>query len=435
MPSELAVADWPQVTVKEIARDIVGGGTPARDVASFWDGDVPWVTPGELTRLRRKTLGTTAEMISLAGLASSGAKLVPAGALIVTTRATIGLAALTSVPTATNQGFKSVVFSDRADPSFYYHVFLSLKHGMERWASGTTFLEISAREFSKLIVPLPELAEQRRIARILDAADQAIRSTEHLIAKLEQIKRGLLHDLLSRGIGEDGRLRDPVAHPEEFAEGGLGGRPATWTVMKVEDILKHVIDFRGRTPKKLGMNWGQGEVPALSASNVKMGTIDTATEAYLGSYGLYERWMTQGATRRGDVLLTMEAPLGNVAQIPDDKKYILSQRVVLLRFDKRLVSNDFMYWCMRGPSFQRSLIERSSGTTATGIQRAQLEQLLVPVPAPAEQEQIATSMFSVEHRLQAEKHYLDKLVTQKHGLVSDLLSARVRVNIGSELVT
>ena len=79
------------------------------------------------------------------------------------------------------------------------------------------------------------------------------------------------------------------------------------------------------------MDWGGGDILALSANNVQMGQIDAEREAYYGSDDLYQRWMTQGDCERGDVLVTMEAPLGNVAQIPDDKKYILSQRVLLIK--------------------------------------------------------------------------------------------------------
>jgi len=110
---------WRQVPAREIAKEIVGGSTPSRDVHSLWNGGIPWVTPGELTKLGGKFLYETAETISKAGLANSGAKLLPADALIVTTRATLGLVALTTGPMTTNQGFKSIVFSGEADPNFY----------------------------------------------------------------------------------------------------------------------------------------------------------------------------------------------------------------------------------------------------------------------------------------------------------------------------
>lgn len=112
--------------------------------------------------------------------------------------------------------------------------------------------------------------------------------------------------------------------------------------MPLIQILHNIIDYRGRTPKKLGMNWGGGNIPALSAGNVKQGYIDFEQDCYYGSVELYTKWMKQGATRKNDIIFTTEAPLGNVALIPDDKKYILSQRTVLLQV-REGVSNVFLF--------------------------------------------------------------------------------------------
>ncbi len=97
--------------------------------------------------------------------------------------------------------------------------------------------------------------------------------------------------------------------------------PLGWVRGKLGEFLSALFDFRGRTPKKLGMNWGQGSIHALSALNVRMGHIDIRRTKHLGSQDLYERWMTLGDTKEGDILITTEAPLGNVAQIPDNNKY------------------------------------------------------------------------------------------------------------------
>src|SRR3989442_14196722 len=114
-------------------------------------------------------------------------------------------------------------------------------------------------------------------------------------------------------------------------ESPYGPIPKDWEFQPLAAVLGVVMDYRGRTPTKLGMEWGGGEIPALSAKNVCMGRIDLSRETYLSSDALYSRWMTAGDPERGDIIITLEAPLGNVARIPDERKYILSQRVVLLR--------------------------------------------------------------------------------------------------------
>ncbi len=211
----------------------------------------------------------------------------------------------------------------------------------------------------------------------------------------------------------------------------MGWTPKEWDVVRLEDVVEHVIDFRGRTPKKLGMDWGGGNILALSANNVQPGGIDISREAYFGSERLYQKWMTNGDTRKGDVLLTLEAPLGNVAQVPDDSKYILSQRVIALRFKPAMVLNDFAFWQMRSYEFQKAMISRSTGSTATGIQRAELVKLFFKVPPVDEQRLISERLFSLEKKLASEKATLAKQRQEKTGLSSGLLTGRVRVTTGA----
>ena len=299
-------------------------------------------------------------------------------------------------------------------------------------ATQTALTGIPVAAYLKTPVYLPPLPEQRRIAEILDTLDEAIRKTEQVISKLQQVKQGLLHDLLTRGIDEHGELRDPERHPEQFKDSPLGWIPRGWEVVPLGGLLDSVIDFRGRTPRKLGMQWGGGAIPALSAKNVRQGGIDLSLETYYGSVALYGRWMTRGDASKGDVLITMEAPLGNIAQIPDERRYILSQRVVLLKYRSAAASPDFMAVQMRAGPFQANLRRWSTGTTATGIQRAKLVKVPVVVPPSQEQQHIACRVQALEARLVDESSGAAKLRTLKQGLMDDLLTGRVRVPITAE---
>jgi len=189
------MADWRECRLGDLGT-VIGGGTPSREKTEYWDGDIPWITPGELTGRRNKYVFETQNCISELGLHASGAQLLPEGSLLVTSRATIGSSALTAKPMATNQGFKNLVPNADVDPSFLFHLSRTLGREMKRRASGTTFLEISRREFERIVVWIPTLEEQRRIAEILDMTDKAIRATERIIAKLRLQLCGVKHDLL-----------------------------------------------------------------------------------------------------------------------------------------------------------------------------------------------------------------------------------------------
>lgn len=296
------------------------------------------------------------------------------------------------------------------------------------YSGSTNQVELSRERLSATSIPVPPLSEQRRIAEILDTIDEAIQKTDALISKLKAMKQGLLHDLLTRGLDKNGKLRDPKTHPEQFKDSPLGRIPHAWNIMAFRDVLAGIIDFRGKTPLKIGMKWGGGDIPALSANNVEMGRINLTKETYYGSKELYQHWMTAGDPAKGDVLMTLEAPLGNVAQIPDDRHYILSQRVVLFKTKDELMDNTFFRYQLTYEPFQCALLSESTGTTAKGIQRAKLEKLLVLVPPRYnEQELIVSKLEAIDIRVSTEEQYRDKLKLQKKGLMHDLLTGKVRV--------
>lgn len=320
--------------------------------------------------------------------------------------------------------------TEEADPTFLAkqlrHHRLARYFGQR--ANGLTRYGLPTAVVANAPLWLPEPAKQRAIGALLRLVDEAIAKTEAVVVKLKQVRAGLLHDLLTRGLDEHRQLREAIAQPEAFRATAAGVFPADWDVRPLGKVLSAVFDYRGRTPLKLGMEWGGGDIPALSANNVEMGRINFEKETYFGSDELYRHWMTNGDTEPGDVLITMEAPLGNIAQIPDDKRYILSQRVVLLRPHRGFLTKDFLALQMMGEQFQRELVRNSTGTTAVGIQRAKLELILVAVPrSMQEQQNIADTMHSLDSEISAASSELSKLQQLKSGLMTDLLTGRVRV--------
>lgn len=158
-----------------------------------------------------------------------------------------------------------------------------------------------------------------------------------------------------------------------------------------------------------------GDIKALSANNVKNGFIDFETECHLGSEDLYKSWMTNGDCSKGDVVMTMEAPLGNVAQIPDDSKYILSQRVILIK-PNETVNSDFLYHLMKTSYFQKKMEAMSTGTTAKGIKRASLDKIRVNIPKNIEDQIKISNLFknieSMISDLKDKKHVLKSIYFQ-----------------------
>ncbi len=142
-------------------------------------------------------------------------------------------------------------------------------------AVGTSgsMVKINRRIVESLLFPIPLLPEQQRIAKILDTLDEAIRKTEQLIAKLQQVKQGLLHDLLTRGIDENGELRDPERHPEQFEDSPLGRIPRAWRTEPLRDWIGFITDYRGMTPPYTNKG-----IAVLSAENIGGGRVKSITK-------------------------------------------------------------------------------------------------------------------------------------------------------------
>lgn len=199
-----------------------------------------------------------------------------------------------------------------------------------------------------------------------------------------------------------------------------------WKSVPLSSCIDKVIDFRGKTPKKIGMEWGNGSIRALSANNVKQGYIDFNRECYLASEELYDAWMTKGDCSKGDIVFTMEAPLGNVALIPDDNKYILSQRVILLKPNESVLS-EYLFHFMSSESFQNELNANATGSTAKGIKQTRLVKLKVTLPSTEEQQKIAEVLSTVDKKIDLIDQKIAETEKLKTGLMQKLFSEGVGV--------
>ena len=201
-------ASWDVVRLGDVA-EVVGGSTPARNRPEYWDGEIPWVVPSELTGLTSRYLTATNEAISLEGMKTAGLRLLPVDSVLVTSRATIGVTAMNQFPLTTNQGFKSLIAKPGTDPCWLYYMISSRRSELERKATGSTFGEVGARTFRQLFVASPPLNEQRAICDLLETVDLAIANERSGIASLHELKTSTADALMS------GRVRTKEKETEQ----------------------------------------------------------------------------------------------------------------------------------------------------------------------------------------------------------------------------
>ena len=187
---------WETTTLGETA-DIKNGATPNTQIASYWNGPIAWCTPTDITSATGKYLFATERSITTEGLTSCAASLLPVGALLLCSRATIGEVKIATSPVCTNQGFKSLVCKDGVSNEFLYYLILTLKPQMIERAIGSTFLEIGKRDLASVAVSLPPPDEQHAIAAVLSDMDTEIVALERRRDKTRAIKQGMMQQLLT----------------------------------------------------------------------------------------------------------------------------------------------------------------------------------------------------------------------------------------------
>lgn len=227
-------AEWEVRELGDLAQ-VVGGGTPSRDDNRYWvGGTIPWATPTDLTQNSAKYISKTGECITEAGHLSSAATFLPAGAILYTSRATIGAKAIAGVPITTNQGFASFI-PHGIDGEYLYYLLDLLTPAIKRLGAGTTFDEVSKRDVRSVRCAVPaDPNEQAAIARMLVAVDAALERTRAAVERARALRASIIADLLSRGVGEDGKVRPDTAAPGVFVVTPLGNIPSAWRLSTVE---------------------------------------------------------------------------------------------------------------------------------------------------------------------------------------------------------
>lgn len=412
------VEGWETKRFDEIGT-IFSGSTPSTSISSFWDGEIVWVTPNDLSKLNTPYLCDSGKRITEKGLNGCSAHLLPAGSLVMSSRAPIGYVALPTVQFCTNQGCKTIKLKSAFHPEFtYYNVLFNIDK-VKNLGEGTTFAEISKTALSTVELSFPtSLPEQTKIAEILSTVDRAIEQTEALIAKQQRIKTGLMLDLLTRGIDEHGNIRSEQTH--EFRDSPLGSIPVEWDVKPIEQKLEHIIDYRGRTPKKVVAG-----IPLLTAKNVRDGYLSDEPCEFIAEEN-YDKWMTRGIPECGDVMFTTEAPMGNVARVPDHK-IALAQRVLTLSSKRSELTNEYLFWILHWSNSHKRLEALTSGSTVVGIKQSVFRKVLFQFPKVDEQKEIAKTLDSHEKIIVSEKRKLKKLRSLKTALMQDLLTGKKRV--------
>lgn len=282
---------------------------------------------------------------------------------------------------------------------------------------------VSSEDIASIPILVPPIPEQESIIEIIDTIDEAIAHTTTLIAKLKQMKAGLLHDLLTRGLDENGELRDPTRHPEQFKDSPLGQIPKDWDVRLVGEVFDLQLGKMLSKASKIG----HSPFPYLANRNVQWDEVDLSNLEWM-DFNDNER--EKFSLLPGDLLVCEGGESGRTAIWKGEMKNCYFQKAIhRLRPKDSQVLPDYMLRFMRQAFEHRFLTSFTSQTSITHLTREKFALLPLPLPKVEEQKAIVNALDSLDTRIRTEEAYRDKLKLQKQGLMQDLLTGKVRVKI------
>jgi type I restriction enzyme S subunit len=347
---------WPLVPVSDFCQT-GSGGTPSRNQPEFYEGSIPWIKSGDL---KEKIVEQATEFISDLAIQKSSAKMIPKGAILLAMYgATVGRMAMLGIDATTNQAVCSIVpDKSKAFPKYVYYALLSKVPEFLRNAVGGAQPNISQGIIKETKIPLPPLAEQKRIAAILDKADAIRRKRQQAIQLADDFLRAVFLDMFG----------DPVTNPKG------------WEIKS----MKNLIAIQGGYAFKSG-DFGKEGIPVVKIGNANKLGFTTKGIAFIkpenpSSLKKYELYV-------GDLLMSLTGTVGkddyaNVTEVTNEyQMYYLNQRVAKITVDENEISKNYLKFFLAEPQIKGEITKNNRGVRQANIGNADIYGLNVPVPS------------------------------------------------------
>lgn len=384
---------WEEKKLEEIG-NFIGGGTPNTAFQEYWDGGIPWYTP---TEIKNGDLKSSNRTISEKGLKNSSAKLLPQGAILITTRATIGDVAISKEECATNQGFQSLVVNDSESNLFWFYWIIGHKEELIKRASGSTFKEISKNEIINITSYSPKKQEQQKIADCFSSLDELIEATTQKVEALKEHKKGLMQRLFPAEGKNVPDLRFP-----EFQ--GMNG----WEKKQVKDFGEVIT---GNTPSKKEEKYWNGDFVWITAQDFKGKYINDSI-LKLTKFGKDKARVIP----KDSVLVTCIASIGLNAI--NKVECSTNQQINAICCNQEY-NYEYMYYLV---TYNTKNLKQLAGQTAVPIiTKKSFEEFEVyAIENYDEQQKIANCLSSLDELIEATSRKVEILKEHKKGLMQQL---------------
>ena len=360
--------EWKEVTLSELGT-IVGGATPSTKITSFYDGNIPWLTPKDLSVNDNKYIFRGERNITEEGFKSCSCKMLPKGSILFSSRAPIGYVAIAANDMCTNQGFKSVIPNDETDSEFLYYLLKYNKNNIASQGSGTTFAEVSGKTMKEIEVVVPkEKDDQRHIASVLSSLDRKIELNNKINADLEEMAQAIFKNwFVDFEPFKDGK----------FVDSELGMIPEGWKVVTLDDLTSKF--GTGLNPRK-NFVLGHGNNYYVTIKNMGNNRIYLNDRCDKVDDEALAKINKRSKLQKGDLLFSGIGTIGRVAMIVDDPINWNTSESVFNMHPIDTVSSEFIYLLLLSDKFQQYVQQNAQGGVQQGIRMASLKAFQFAIP-------------------------------------------------------
>lgn len=386
---------------------IIGGGTPSSKIKEYYDnGNIAWITPSDLSNYNNIYISKGKKMITELGLMKSSAKLLPKGTVCLSSRAPIGYVAIAENELCTNQGFKSFLPSELYEPEYLYWYLKSIKHILEAKASGTTFLELSAKKAGEVEIPLPPINEQQRIVNIIESLftklDRAKELIENTLAQFEQNKMAILHKAFTGELTVKWRKENNINEKNFFNK------------VKLKNVIKLIsgrdVSVSLCNDKSIGIPY------ILGASNIKDNKF------------FIERWIENPVvvSEKNDILLSVKGTIGKL-YLQKEEKINISRQIMALRALNELNTHYLYYFLLR----ECERLKFEGNGLIPGISRKDILDLNILLPTLEEQQEIVNildNLLAKYNKIKNLEQQLEKIELLKKAILAKVFRGELGTN-------
>ncbi|MEI0485169.1 restriction endonuclease subunit S [Brachyspira intermedia] len=397
---------WKKLKISDCA-EVVCGGTPSTSKSEYWDGNISWITPKDLSNYNSVYISKGNRNISELGLNNSSAKLLPKNTILLTTRAPIGYIAIAKNELSTNQGFKSLIMKNGNIPEFFYYLLKNNIEIIKNLGNGTTFMEVNSASLKNLELPIPPLEEQKKIASILSSLDDKIELNNRMNKILEETAQTIFKEWFINFNFPNEEGKPYKKSGGKMIESELGEIPGGWEVTSLENILKVI---KGKKTKET-------HIKKTDLLNSQYLTID----CYNNSNIEYTEYVEKMYVDKLDIIMVMDG--ASSGKLFYGKNGILSSTMAKFYVENKNI-NEIVFFFLK--KIENEIMYHTTGSAIPHANKQFILNKKIALP-PKQLLNLTNYIKTIREKIISNVEENQKLTGIRDSILPKLMSGEIRI--------